>query len=472
MKYIVNFLALLIVGLVPLSAGTIGIRIPDTTITKGTTVLIPIYADSSFTGQNVTSYEAQVTYNSSSLVFDSVLSRGSLTSSWGNPTVRVSSGKIIIAAAGTSALSGTGALVYLKVTLPRSSTEWGVYFELSNVVLNEGTPPVTTRNGYISFENPPSITVYPDNAILALGETQQFNAYGGTEPYLWSTTDSSIARIDASGMLTAMNTGTCRVVARDQSGIVDTTSPIEVHAFRLSVRDTSYLQGQSFLLPVYITDLSRIDVYSGEFSLTFDTNIIKATGIEKTGTVLASTGDVSFNATGQTFHLAFASSSRLTGNGTQPLVFVRFLVTSVNSYGTWIQFSPVLFNENMLGIGTNGYFYTIVLSSLSVYADRWSIVKGDSVQFYASGTISQPLTWSVSDTALASVSGSGMVKAKKGGTIRVNVIDAVGAKGQSNQVQIYDATFSLHDTSVFRGRTIELPLYLGNTVRMLFSHGR
>ena len=468
-RRILIILGLLVAGVIPLLAGTVGLSITDTLFTRGTTVYVPIRVDSSLTGLHVSAYQLQITYDATLFHLDSVVSAGTLTQSWGSPAVHGSAGGVNIAGASSSDLSGKGILVFLKMTIPLSTTGTYSYFQFTSAVLNDGNPATTTRNGNMYVDNPPSITIYPDNALVAVGEHYQFQAYGGTLPYIWKTTDTTIANIDGSGLLTAKHTGFCRVVANDTTGIRDTSGQIEVRAFKLSVRDTTCIQGQTFLLPVYISDLTKDTITAGNFTLTFDGNILTALGIDRTGTVLAPFGDPTVHIASGSVTISFATATRLVGVGTQPLIYIQLKVTDINSYGTLVAFSQVLFNESLTGVTQTGYFNPIVLGTLTVSSPSESLVKGDSLQFSASGSITEPLTWSISDTSLGSISSSGMLHAKKGGVVRVNVKDFIGAKGQSSEIHLFDAKIVLPTVTAMRGDTLELPVTIDGTISDLYS---
>ena len=85
-------------------------------------------------------------------------------------------------------------------------------------------------------------------------------------PYTWSVTNSSVATIDPTGLLTATSKGITQVVAQDANGTIDTTDEVvEIRAFELSSRDTSHYQGQTVDIPIYTTDLTGLNYTAGEF---------------------------------------------------------------------------------------------------------------------------------------------------------------------------------------------------------------
>jgi uncharacterized protein YjdB len=205
-----RFLYLLLLGFAAmpvLYAGPIRISFKDTTMVRGSTVYIPVRVDSSVTGLNVFSYELDISYSASAALIDTAVATGSMTSGWLAPVYHLSPGRITISSAGTSALTGTGFLLYIRVKLPLGGSGGATNLTFNKAMLNEGTPATTLRNGTILITNPPSITVFPSTALLTVGETQQFSVSGGTAPITWSTTSPSTVSINSSGVLAALSAG-------------------------------------------------------------------------------------------------------------------------------------------------------------------------------------------------------------------------------------------------------------------------
>ena len=454
----------------PLMAGPIRVSFRDSTITRGKTVYIPVWIDSSVTGLNVKSYELDINYSAGAMVIDSVITNGSMTEGWGAPAFHLSSGKITIASAGTNPLAGTGIFLYLKASFPLSSTWTYASLQFVKAYFNEGTPTTIVRNGTITILNLPVITVSPNTALLNVGDTWQFYVSGGKSPYSWFTTDPFVATINPSGLLTTQHGGFCRVAAVDSNGITDTTGLIEVRSFKLTIRDTSYLQGQTINIPIYISDLSLVDIKSGIFSVTYNTNVLTALDVITSGSLLASFPSPVMHFDAGKITIAFASgTSRLDGVGISILLFIRFKITEVNNYATTLQFSDVMFNEVITGNIKNGYFTPILRANLTVTPNTATLIAGDSLQFAVSGGATPPVAWSVSDTTLATISTTGKLKALKSGIIQVSVLDAVGATGASGNITLYDMRSQLLNIGGKVGDTVEVPLQVGSYSPGIFS---
>jgi len=438
----------------------IGISIHDTTFTDGKSIYIPVHADSLLTGLNVTSYKLQLAFNQNLMVIDSAISTGSISQSWGNPTFNVNNpGRIDIAAAGTTALSGNGILLYLKVTAISSGALYLSFTDTLNNYFNEGKPKMIFRNGYFNVQSLPTISVYPTSGLLTVSETLQLSAYNGKAPYSWSVTNPSAAKIDSNGLLTAKAMGFTKVVARDSNGITDTTSFVEVRPFKLSFRDTSYYQGQTVEIPVFTTDLTGLNVSSGQFTLTYNGGLISPIGIITAGTMTQNYSTPSFSSpsSGQ-MNISFAGSTSLTGSGI--LFYIDFQITAVNSGGTSLSISNILFNQSLPGNSSIGNFNVTNLATLYISPPTGSLIAGDTLRFIASGG-TPPYQWSISDSVLASIDNTGLLHTIKGGIVVVSAKDVFGGKGSSGNINLYDTKVSVLDSSSVSGDTIDLPVYLG-----------
>lgn len=460
MRVIFLILAITAAGIVqPAAADPILFSMKDTTVQRGTSFWYAVQVDSDLTGSGVVSFEMTLNYDPAAFSIDSITTAGTVCASWGVAVTHRQGGAFRVVHAGTTPLSGTGSLFLLRVRALAGSGAGGGPFQFSSALLNEGVPGVQFRNGYIWISNVPSITVVPDNTVLAVGGTAQFSAYSGTAPYIWTSTDTTVARIDAGGLLTGVQRGTCRVVAQDQTGIIDTSGVITVRAFTLTVRDTNYLQGQTVLLPLYITDLTGSNVTSGQVTIAFDANLLTPAGVEQSGTLLEGADLLQFNSGSSIVSLTFATPAPITGSGV--LIFLRFVATIRTTGWSYMDIREALFNENLPALVDPGYAIVNTRSILGVSPSSGVLVAGDSVQLTATGSPALPLQWNVSNPALASVSASGVLRALHSGVVRVDVMDGVGATGMSGEYTLYDLRLQGGSGMGSPGDTAVVPFRIG-----------
>ena len=462
MKKLLKIIYLLLLPLYStFGQGLVGVSILDTNMVVGDTIFVPVYVDSSLTGENVSSFNMQFSFSDHYFVVDSAYSDGTISSGWGDLAYNTNtSGKISVASAGSSNLTGTGILLYLRVRAIRGGGPTLSFTDTTKNYFNEGSPRVLLTNGRISISAKPAINVSPNYATITVGDTKQFNAYSGTSPYLWSVTNSAISSIDANGLLTATGKGFTQVVAQDDNGTIDTTDGVvEIRAFKLSTRDTSFYKGQVVDIPVYTTDLIGLNYTSGEITLDVNGSFLTPLEILTTGTILDSYSTPQFSFRDNKLRISFAGTSSLSGSGV--LFTIRFQITTANSGGTYLTFSDILFNETDLGNGVQSYFRALELATLSILPNGGELLVGDTLRFSASNGV-PPYSWTVSNTSLASVNSSGLLTALNGGVVTLLAEDSFGGSGTSGNINLYDTDVWIPDTTAEIGGVIELPIYMGS----------
>ncbi len=459
LKYVALLLLMPVFSMV--AVAQVGLSIHDTSGVSGTKITIPVYVDTSVTGKSITSYQIQLSYSSYNAALDSVISNGTMSQSLGSVSFNgPTPGILAIAAAGTNALSGTGVLVYVRFRLLNSGyTSLSFSGGPATNFFNEGSPAIVSRNGSITVQAAPSISVGPTSGLLTVGDQLQFNAYSGKLPYHWSLTNPSVASIDSNGLLTATNRGFTKVVAVDSAGTIDTTSGvIEVRAFKLSVHDTSFIQGQTFNLPIYSSSLTGLNISSGSFQVQFNQNLLTPEGVVQAGTLISSYPAAALNnSSSGVLNLSFAGTTSLSSGGV--LMYLQFKVSKTNSGGTGVSPAAITFNENILGNSASGNFQTINLATLNVSPSTGSLIDGDTLRFGATGG-TLPYSWSTSDSTVASINSGGLLTALKGGSVTVQAVDAYGGSGVSGTIQIYDTRVTVADTTGEIGDTIGVPIYV------------
>ena len=441
--------------------GLIGVSILDTNMVVGDTIFVPIYVDSTLTGENVSSFNLQFGFNDYYFIVDSAYSDGTITAGWGDVAYNTSTeDRISVAAAGSTNLTGTGILLYLRVRAIRPGTTNLSFTDTTYNYFNEGSPRVLLDYGRIAITAKPTISVYPNSEILTTGDTKQFSASSGTAPYSWSVTNGSVATIDPNGLLTATSKGTTQVVAQDENGIIDTTDGVvEIRAFELSSRDTSHYQGQTVDIPIYTTDLTGLNYTAGKFTLELNQTILTPLEIITAGTLLSGYSTPAFEFRDGKLNIAFAGVTPLAGSGV--LMVVRYQITSENSNNTYLTFSDLLFNENDIGNGVRSYFNTLALANLNISPSTGSLLAGETLQFSASNGI-EPYSWSVSNPTLATIDATGLLTAVKGGVVTVSAEDAFGGSGSSGNINLYDTEVTIPDTTSDIGSVIDLPIYMAD----------
>ncbi|MFZ5516479.1 MAG: PKD domain-containing protein [Candidatus Zhuqueibacterota bacterium] len=138
-------IAVLLIGAFAASAQTVNVTIPNSGGATGASISIPIMV-SDVSGLDIFSYNLTLTFDQTVLDATGVTVVGALTEGWGAPTLSDTDGQIVIAGAGATALTGTGALVYINFTVLGGI---GSHCDLTftEMTFNEGTPAATATGG-------------------------------------------------------------------------------------------------------------------------------------------------------------------------------------------------------------------------------------------------------------------------------------------------------------------------------------
>ncbi|MBI4651762.1 hypothetical protein HY745_10860 [Candidatus Desantisbacteria bacterium] len=105
-------------------------------------------------------------------------------------------------------------------------------FSVSLSISGQGGYNSTKRTDYIHALNP--VKVFPYSTTLIAGRFLQLTASGGMEPYTWSVNDTTISRIDKTGLLTPVldtKAGAdriCRVTVKDKYNYLSSTGDITI----------------------------------------------------------------------------------------------------------------------------------------------------------------------------------------------------------------------------------------------------
>ncbi|MDE3057712.1 MAG: T9SS type A sorting domain-containing protein [Bacteroidota bacterium] len=460
----------MLAGVTQTHAGQIGISFRDTTIQGLSELNYAIQVDSSVTGLGVTSYQFEITYNTSLFSFDSASSAGTMDSSWGVPECNESPlGYVHVALAGSDTLQGIGALVYLHFTAKNPSYSYSGAFHFQSALLNEGTPEAATHDGNVTVLPLSVVTISPNTLLLAKGEHHRFTVSSGIAPFTWSSTVPSVATIDSTGVLTALQPGFTRVVCRDSAGVTDTTDAIEVRALKLWLRDTSIYQGELVNLPIYVSSVNGLGIVSGEITMTYDQYLWTPAQLVTAGTLLQSASLAAFNIVSPgSVKISFSGTTALSNSGV--LFYLQMKATAATYGGSTLDFSYINFNQSIPAAKDAGYLTVLQLSTVSISPSGTQLlIAGDSLKFQALGG-TPPYVWSVSDSRLASVSSVGWMKALKSGTVTVTATDSLGATGNSGNIHIYDMALTIPDTSFLPASLIEVPVYVSRADTSFFSY--
>jgi uncharacterized protein YjdB len=459
LRYNLVILVILIVN-TSLLAGPVRLRLPDTTAMEKDTISYPVMVDSTLTGENVLSFQLQITYSESLLEVIDIVGAGSLTEGWSNVEyTQPQEGILRIAAAGAEALSGKGTLLWIRLYAKSNGNSAMRFDPDESNLLNEGSPSLILDDGSISVSALPVITVSPDTDVLLTGATRQFSVSGGTAPYTWGVTVDSVASISSSGLLTAEKRGFTKIFVQDSEGLRDTTNNrVEVRAVKLSFRDTSGWQGNTVTIPLYTTDLSTLSIVSGTVTLSYNHSILQARAFSKAGSLMEGYENIELSVhSAGSCTFSFAGTTPLTGEGV--LLYLEFAIDSLSTGSTNLAIENAGFNEDILAISETGRFDILPLPDLEINPQTAGLLVGETQQFSVSNGTG-PYTWESTRPSVASVDGNGLVTAVAGGHTQVKATDVHGATGSSGNITVYSKEINLPDTTISLSQEAVIPLYI------------
>ncbi|MFH0989298.1 MAG: cohesin domain-containing protein [bacterium] len=437
------------------------LTIRDTTARKGDTLLIPVRISTLTTGDSVYSAQATFSYNSAVLNIIGIETNGTLTQGVGSLLYNTTTRRLAFAS--TTILTGSGTLVYLRAVVSSSPTTQVDSVRIQSAQLNEGAPPLTIDNGYFRIL---ATTLAPKNppANLVPGDSVQFTASGDQlPPLIWSLSTPSIGSIDASGKLRTTGVGQLKVFVQDSRGLRDSSNLFAINSpslksLTLTAGNGTQKQTLYVNLPISISDVSSLGIYSGKFSLSFNAGQLQAIDIITAGTLTASWPKPVFNIIAGNIDIAFAGTTPLSGSGA--LLYVRFKVSNTASGSSTVSPSNVLFNEDINANTVNGTFTAQAAPTLVISPNSRVMTRNDTLTFIVASGGTPPYTWSSTNPAAALIdAGSGFLTALARGTTTINVIDALGFSTASGIININDLRIALPDTSVSLGDSIEVPIF-------------
>ena len=162
------------------------------------------------------------------------------------------------------------------------------------------------------------------------------------------------------------------------------------------------------------------------------------------------------NPTPGTLGVDFAGNHDLTGAGV--LFYLQFTASSTTSGSSSLAFTSALFNEVLPAVTVNGLVSVLAPGTIFVNPDQVTLLTGQTQAFTVTGSPTPPLSWSVVDPSIASISAGGVLTALRGGDTQVRVEDSIGAVDYNLAVHIYDFRVTVGTVAAPPGATVRIPL--------------
>lgn len=330
--------------------------------------------------------------------------------------------------------------------------------------------------------------VDPQTAFLATNDVLQFTASNGVAPYTWSSTNTTIATIDTTGLLTALAPGTTIVTATDANNTMASTDTIMVRTISVSspvasVDTSGNIQftasgggSQIYSWSSSNTAVATIDPTTGLLTANATTpgnTIITATD---TDGISGSSGPITItpppppppatatSVTPLSVTLSVGETAQITASG-----------GTVASY-TWSSSNASIAtinatNDVTIGLltaiaaGTSAYSIadgtttssgTVTITQTQITPNSAFLGINQTLSLSASGG-GAPYTWSSNNPSIASIdSTSGVLTALSVGTVIISTTDRFGEVATTGNIVISDiniapqtATLNISDLLTF-----------------------
>lgn len=225
-------------------------------------------------------------------------------------------------------------------------------------------------------------------------------------------------------------------------------------AVQISAGTGSGIAGDTVDVAIDVSDLTALGVVSYQFTLTYSSTRVTALDVLETGTLSAGYGDATFNVTSGQISVSHAGSSALTGSGT--LLTIRFQInpTATTATSASLTFQDFLFNEGSPEDTTSNGLITISATPvITTSPGTGELVRGDSLQFSVSGSVTNPVSWGTTDAAVATIASTGLLTGVSPGAVRVFAVDAIGLRDTTNgDIDIRGMGVTVGSTSEVQGQ--------------------
>ncbi|MEX2117586.1 MAG: cohesin domain-containing protein, partial [Bacteroidota bacterium] len=407
LRRILMLVSFVLLGATGARGQTIPVSIPDTTAQKGDTLLIPIRITSLTVSDSVYSGHMSLMYDAGVVDIFGIETAGTMAASPVSALYNTATRELAFASA--NIITGSGVFVYLKTRVRETPTRDTTTIWFPETIFNEGNRNISLNDGKLRILK---MTVAPKSppTLLVVGDSLQFFVSGDQIlPLSWTSSDTSVGKIDTTGKFKAKATGQAKVYVEDSRGLMDSTNlfpvyPVQAASLTVSAHDTSHTQTLEFNLPIYVTNVTGLGIIASEFTMNFSSTRLQAISVIQAGTMTDSWSSPAYNIVSGQIDVVLAGIEELVGSGI--LVYVRMRVLPAASGGSTVSFSNVLFNENLTANTISATFTPIAAPTVVVAPASAQVVRNDTLSFFVTSGGTPPYVWSSANPTVASINPS------------------------------------------------------------------
>ena len=383
-----------------LFATDMDIWLPNADANRREAVEIPVYV-SDTSGWDVYSVYTRITFDSTLVSLTDVISGGSLTESWGDPTYHQSNaGEVTISAFGTQALSGSGTLLTLEFWVPAGDDAFtALTFE--QIMLNEGGYDLGITDGSLAITNrvpwfdPIADQTIAEESLLELDIT----AYDPQSEPLQMTiidlptgadfTDNGGGDADFSWQPNLLQSGDYTVgFVADNGSYADTmwVNIQVVETLDVWLDDWAIMPGDTQPVGIYANQATDLEIYSVYTRIHSDLSIVQPVGATAVGSSTEDWGEPTWRVLpdGDILVSHYGTTPL---EGSEPFIYIEFEATGQLEDRTTLEFVSLMFNEgNPEAVLHNGNLYVGEIGPHVVPVEPITAYEGDLVEFTVTAT--------------------------------------------------------------------------------------
>ncbi|MDH5229436.1 MAG: S8 family serine peptidase [Gammaproteobacteria bacterium] len=317
---------------------------------------------------------------------------------------------------------------------------------------------INGRSQFINIMPTAALNLAPRNATLAPNEGMVFSVSGGIAPYVWNSSDPIVASINQNGLLSAHQAGTTVVSVSDALGNSISTNSIAVQSLGVTLSVSELQINQTIVLdatggtPPYqwrvtnsaVASIDNSGVLTGLSPGLVRVFIMDATGQRGQSTPVLITESQLLTFSPRSAILKPSESILLTvSGGTPPYIWEsdNTAVLAIDANTNMLSAQGVGFASLKLfdASGASASSNLFEVREINVTPASFSLLLGETLNFSASGGRA-PYTWSIKESAVASIDNSGLATSRSIGGFTVVATDVDGVEGSSGLITVTDGS--------------------------------
>ena len=233
----------------------------------------------------------------------------------------------------------------------------------------------------------------------------------------------------------------------------------------ITVGSGSGIAGQNVDIPISTAAVSGIQ--SWQFDIQYNANFVTAIDVIEASTLTGTAGwgnsQMNVTTNGGTGHVAVSNAGTTPISGSGTLVIVRFTINpaQLTATSTTLTLTAFTYNEGSpTTTFVNGGITINATPIITVSPNTGEIVRGQTLNFTVSGSVSNPVAWSTTDNTIATItSPGGVLTGVAPGSVRVHALDNAGHSDDSDgDILIRGMGLTVGTTTVIAGQPATIPL--------------